>query len=180
MTRSPRTDGKFRRIYDEHFLAIHRYRLRRLPMIEVNVAVAKVFLVLWRRVDHAPEGTDAPLWLYGVALSVVRNTHRSVGRRTRLNGTLGPLQRTIGPNPEMLIVRRSTDTEVLGSLAELRPADQEIVRLSFWEDLTNTEIAVVVGAVPCPMPSSRDRRPDQQPPRMCQGCEPELRRGRQW
>jgi len=115
---------------------------------EVNDAVAEVFLVLWRRIDDAPEGDDAPLWLYGVARNVVRNTHRSVRRRTRLNGKLGPLQRAVEPDPEMLVVRRSTDNEVLKALSELRQADQEILRLSFWEDLTNIEIATVVGIEP--------------------------------
>jgi len=148
VTRSPRTDAKFRRIYDEHFLAIRSYCLRRLPASEVNDAVAEVFVVLWRRIDDAPEGDDAPLWLYGVARNVVRNAHRSARRRTRLKGKLGPLHRTIEPDPEMLVVRRSADTAMLEALAELRQTDREILRLSFWEDLTNIEIATVLGIEP--------------------------------
>jgi len=148
VTRSPRTDAKFRRIYSEHFVAIRSYCLRRLPVSEVNDAVAEVFMVLWRRIDDAPEGDNAPLWLYGVARNVVRNAQRSARRRTRLNGKLGPLQRAIESDPEMLVVRSSADNEVIEALAELRRTDQEILRLSFWEDLTNIEIAAVLGIEP--------------------------------
>ena len=148
MTRSPRTDAKFRRIYDEQFMAIRSYCLRRLPMSEVNDAVAEVFLVVWRRIDDVPDGDEARLWLYGIARNVVRNTLRSARRRTRLVGKLGPIQQTTGPDPEMLLVRRSADNDVLDALAELRRAVLEILRLSFWEGLSNTETATVLGIEP--------------------------------
>ena len=45
----------------------------------------------------------------------------------------------------IVVVRRSEDSEVLEGLARLRPKDQEILRLSIWEELTNTEIAEVLG-----------------------------------
>ena len=43
-----------------------------------------------------------------------------------------------------IVVRRSEDAEVLNALAALRPADQEILRLSIWEELANKEIATVL------------------------------------
>ena len=129
-------------------MAIRSYCLRRLPLSEVNDAVAEVFLVVWRRIDDVPDGDEARLWLYGTARNVVRNTHRSARRRTRLNGKLRPLQTTTEANTETLVVRRSADNDVLDALAELRRADQEILRLSFWEGLSNTEIATVLGIAP--------------------------------
>ncbi|MDH3730715.1 MAG: sigma-70 family RNA polymerase sigma factor [Acidimicrobiia bacterium] len=145
MARSPRTDSEFRRLYDEHFVAIRSYCLRRLPVSEVNDAVAEVFLVVWRRIDDVPEGEDAPLWLYGIARNVVRNADRSLRRRARLNGRLGPLGALSEPETETLVIRRSEDNEVLEGLANLRSADQEILRLSIWEELSNTEIADMLG-----------------------------------
>ena len=56
MGSSPTTDTSFRRIYDEHFEAVTRYCLRRLPVAEVNDATAEVFLVAWRQIDRVPEG----------------------------------------------------------------------------------------------------------------------------
>ena len=61
MARSPRTDAKFRRIYDGHFVAIRSYCLRRLPASEVSDAVAEVFLVVWRRIDDVPDQTTPGL-----------------------------------------------------------------------------------------------------------------------
>ncbi|MEA2024778.1 MAG: sigma-70 family RNA polymerase sigma factor [Actinomycetota bacterium] len=145
MARSPRTDAKFRRIYDGHFVAIRSYCLRRLPTSEVNDAVAEVFLVVWRRIDDVPDGDEAPLWLYGIARNVVRNVDRSARRRDRLSGRLRPFRPPSSPDPETVVIRRSEDDEVLAALAQLRPADQEILRLSIWEELSNTEIAEVLG-----------------------------------
>ena len=144
MARSPRTDAKFRRIYDGHFVAIRSYCLRRLPASDVNDAVAEVFLVVWRRIDDVPDGDEAPLWLYGIARNVVRNADRSARRRDRLSGRLRPFRSPSAPDPETLVIRRSEDDEVLAALAELRPADQEILRLSIWEELSNKEIAEVL------------------------------------
>ena len=161
MARSPRTDAKFRRLYDGYFVAIRSYCIRRLPVAEVNDAVAEVFLVVWRRIDDVPEGDDAPLWLYGIAHNVVRNVDRSARRRARLHGRLLPLASTPEIDAETVVVRRSEDSEVLDELAKLRPSDQEILRLSIWEELTNTEIGEVLGidghAVTMRLSRARDR-----------------------
>jgi RNA polymerase sigma-70 factor (ECF subfamily) len=42
-------------------------------------------------------------------------------------------------------VRSSEDSKVLEELARLSPADQEILRLSIWEELTSAEIAELLG-----------------------------------
>ncbi len=148
MTGSPRTNAKFRNLYDEHFAPIRSYCLRRVPVSEVGDAVADVFLVVWRRIAEAPDGDDARLWLYGIARNVTRNANRSARRRARLSGRLGQIGPRPDPDPEMQVVRRSEDEEVLDALARLRPADREILRLSVWEELTNTEIAKVLDIEP--------------------------------
>jgi RNA polymerase sigma-70 factor (ECF subfamily) len=124
------------------------YFLRRLPVGEVNDAMAELFLVAWRRIDVAPEGDESRLWLYGVARNVVRNTERSMRRRFRLDWKLLSRPSTTAPAPETLVVERSRDSEVVRALASLRPDDQEILRLSVWEELSNNEIADVLGIDP--------------------------------
>ena len=161
MARSPRTDAKFRRLYDGYFVAIRSYCLRRLPVAEVNDAVAEVFLVVWRRIDDVPEGDDAALWLYGIARNVVRNVDRSERRRARLHRRLLPLASPPDIDTETVVVRSSEDSEVLEELAKLRPSDQEILRLSIWEELTNMEIGEVLDidahAVTMRLSRARDR-----------------------
>ena len=80
MGTSPTTNAKFRRIYDEHFEAVTRYCLRRLPVADVNDATAEVFLVAWSKIDRVPDGGESLPWLYGVARNVVRNSVRSARR----------------------------------------------------------------------------------------------------
>ena len=113
MKRSPGSDARFRRLYDNSFEPIRSYCIRRLPVSEVNDAVSDVFLVAWRRIDEVPQGEEARLWLYGIARNVVRNAERSRRRRARLQGRLESLSPTTGPTPESVVVRRAEDEEVL-------------------------------------------------------------------
>jgi RNA polymerase sigma-70 factor (ECF subfamily) len=135
-------------LYDENYELMRNYFLRRLPGGEVNDAMADLFLVAWRRIDGAPPGRDGRLWLYGVARNVVHNTQRSVRRRTRLTGRLGGTRPPSMPGPETLVVQNVADAGFHDALAALRPDDQEILRLSIWEELTNAEIADVLGIDP--------------------------------
>ena len=165
VARSPSSDAKFRSIYDRHFAAVRSYCLRRLPVSEVNDAVAEVFLVVWRRIDDAPSDGGTRPWVYTIARNVIRNTDRSSQRRTRLRLRIGPPGPAADPTPETVVVRRSEDEEVLRALAELRPTDQEILRLSFWDELANGEIAEVLGidrhAVTMRLSRARNRLADR-------------------
>ncbi len=46
---------------------------------------------------------------------------------------------------EDVVVRREQDRVVLEAISKLRPADQEVLRLTLWEESSPTEIAVVLG-----------------------------------
>ena len=140
MGSSPTTDTKFRRIYGEHFEAVTRYCLRRLPVADVNDATAEVFLVAWKKIDRMPAGAEALPWLYGVARNVVRNTNRSTRRSGRLTGRLRGLAPTRPQDPSAVVVRRQEDEELLTALSELSADDREVLRLRAYEGLTAAEI----------------------------------------
>ena len=148
MGASPTTDTRFRRIFDDHFDAITRYCLRRLPVADANEAAAEVFLVAWKKIGRVPEGAEALPWLYGVASNVVRNIQRSTRRSGRLAGRLGGLAPQASPGPEPQVVRRQEDAELVAALGSLKAEDQEVLRLRAYEGLTNPEIAVVLGVSP--------------------------------
>ncbi len=138
-------ETRFDRIFDRHHDAVQRYCLRRLPWHEVNDVVAEVFLVAWRRIDEAPESRELP-WLYGIAKNVIRNAHRARHRQERLRTKVsaqGGL--TSEPSAEVHVVRNVEEQTVLDALATLRHADQELLRLKCWEQLSNGEIAAVLG-----------------------------------
>jgi RNA polymerase sigma-70 factor (ECF subfamily) len=122
------------------------YCSRRLHRDEVADAVAEVFLVAWRKIDEAPDTDEALLWLYGVARNVVRNMRRSTRRRHRLQLKAASVGEPDSPGPEMLVVRRAEDRELLAAVARLGSLERELLRLRTWEELTLAEIAEVVGS----------------------------------
>ncbi|MGY5132899.1 RNA polymerase sigma factor [Streptomyces nigrescens] len=139
------TDDAFAEAYRAHYWAVSRFVARRLDgqALEVEEVVAEVFSIAWRRRAELP---DAPLpWLYGVARNCLANTVRGLGRYRRLLHRLG--------NHEAAHRRQtvdSPDAERPGSwvheaLARLSPTDQEVLRLTAWEELTIEELAVTLG-----------------------------------
>jgi RNA polymerase sigma-70 factor (ECF subfamily) len=119
------------------------YALRRsVDAQDAADVVAEAFLVAWRRLDDVPLHGEARLWLYGVARRVLANQQRSERRRERLAERLSrelpaALDSAPLPPPETGAIR--------AALAELEPEDQEILRLSGWEELSPRQIAVVLG-----------------------------------
>lgn len=137
-------EARFDRIFDRHHDAVQRYCLRRLPWHEVNDVIAEVFLVAWRRIEEAPESRELP-WLYGIAKNVIRNAHRARNRQERLRSKVSAHRQTSEPSAEVHVVRNVEEQAVLDALASLRDADQELLRLKCWEQLSNGEIAAMLG-----------------------------------
>ena len=135
--------ARFDGLYAEHCRAVLAYAVRRaVHGQDAADVVAETFLVAWRRLDEIPPGDAARLWLYGVARNVWSNQQRAERRRARLNDRLrqelpAALQTVPAPAPRTGVVR--------AALERLGPEDQEILRLSGWEELSPGEIASVLG-----------------------------------
>jgi len=136
-------DERFRLLYESHLDALRVYCLRRLDRDEAEDALAEIFAVAWRRLEKVPPGSEARLWLYGVARNVVRNSMRSTRRRARLANRVSGISDPPRPGPAETTMTRSEHADVLVALSKLRPGDQELLRLHAWEDLSRTEIARV-------------------------------------
>lgn len=136
-------EARFDRLYAEHCRAVLAYALRRaVDAQDAADVVAETFLVAWRRLDDIPPAEAARLWLYGVARNTWANQQRSERRRERLTERLrrelpAALQAVPPPAPQTGVVR--------AALGRLGAEDQEILRLSGWEELTPGEIATVLG-----------------------------------
>jgi RNA polymerase sigma-70 factor (ECF subfamily) len=131
--------------FDDLFEACHRpllaYAARRCPTLaDAEDAVADVFVVAWRRLDDVPAGDEALLWLYGVARRTLANSRRGRIRRQRLQAHI---EATTATAPAVEPPGDGDDT-VLEALARLSPADQELLRLVAWEELSHAEIAEVM------------------------------------
>lgn len=146
MVPNPQAEERFGALYDSHSPHVYRYFLRRVDEeASAQDCTADTFLVAWRRLEEIPEGTKSLPWLYGVARNVLSNHYRSNFRTRRLFLRLGFLRREVVPTPEGVVVRRSEDREVTEALRQLTPEDQELLRLSVWEELDNGEIGELLG-----------------------------------
>ena len=90
----------------------------------------------WRRLDELPDPVLP--WLYGVARRVLANEYRSQSRQDRLHERLAGLA---ADEDEDLSAERIWVVEALHRLSD---ADQEVLRLSAWEDLSGADIAAVL------------------------------------
>lgn len=132
--------ARFEALFTQHYAAVVRYAVRRVGADAAQEIVADTFLTAWRRRAEVPE---PPLpWLYGTARRLVANERRRRARADRL-GTRVQLNARAGAGdpadlvPEQLRVRAALET-----LAE---TDQEVLRLTEWEQLTPAEIGAVLG-----------------------------------
>jgi len=121
------------------------YCKRRLSIHDANDAVAEIFVVAWRKIDEMPSGSETRLWLYGVARNAVRNARRGDRRRARLSARAGAVAPNPRSGPDEIVVRRSEDRLVLEAMNQLKPDDQEVLRLHLWEELPHADIGAVLG-----------------------------------
>lgn len=131
LTRAQRFDDLLAEVHDP----LQRYLRRRCT--EWDDVLAETLTVLWRRLDDVP--IERLPWAYGVARGCLQNQVRSQRRHLRLVRRIA-LEPDAPPPPE--------DDALGAALAELPPADQEVLRLWAWEQLPPREIALVLGITP--------------------------------
>lgn len=142
-------DGEaFGQLFERHAQAVFAYCLRRTGVWSAaEDLMSVVFLETWRkRGSVTVDGTLLP-WLYGVALGVTRNHQRS---RTRYKAALGrvPLPDPHGDHADDVARRVDAETRTKAVIAELEklPAgDREVLEMSAWSDLSQAQIAQVLG-----------------------------------
>ncbi len=142
-------EAVFDDLYRRHYRGVYRYCRRRVSRDRVEDAVAEVFTVAWRRIDAVPEGPDSLLWLYGVARRVVMHEWRSADRRMRLVRRACSTAPTPGPlSPELQVVEQARYRLVRDAASRLRPQEVEILLLTACEELSQAEVAHVMGISP--------------------------------
>ena len=141
----------FTALYREHHRRVRDFAQRRVGTDLAQEVVAETFLVAWRRLDDIP-AVPIP-WLYRVALYEIANLRRRQAKAVRLHDALR--QGAEGPAGED---EADDVTElahaVASAFANLKPRDQEILRLAAWEQLSSSEGAAVLR---CSVPAYRMR-----------------------
>jgi RNA polymerase sigma-70 factor (ECF subfamily) len=137
-------EQRYRAVFDRHHRDVYAYFKRRIDAETAADCTAETFLVAWRRIDVVPDDGEALHWLYRVARNVLRNQYRTNRRSHSLTARLRSNGHDASPSPEVIVVRREEDDEVLRALERLSVQDQEILLLAVWEELPHSEIAKVL------------------------------------
>jgi RNA polymerase sigma-70 factor (ECF subfamily) len=133
----------FEQIVAEVAEPVRRYALRRTDPDTAEEVLADTLLVVWRRLDAVPPDARLP-WCYAVAANSLANLNRAARRQRNLVERIVRLEPPVATRDPAEL----PDPEVHRALATLRPDDQELLRLSAWEDLAPADIAAVVGLSP--------------------------------
>jgi RNA polymerase sigma factor (sigma-70 family) len=150
IARSRSDPQAFSAIVDRHFVAIHRYLARRIGSDRADDLAAQAFAVAFRRRGDFDRTADsARPWLFGIATNVLRNDSRSERRMlaaiARLDGgDAGALADEI----ERSLARADAACEVAriaGAIAAMDPDQRDVLLLSAWGELSQSEIAASLG-----------------------------------
>lgn len=136
-------EDRFRAAYSAHTRALLAYAARRCDALpDAADIVADTMLVAWRRIDAMPPEPETRLWLFGVARNVLHNHRRGHRRSERLGERLRQELREQSQTVEL--ADGDTARLVRSALQRLKPLEREVMLLTISEQLTPSEIAVVL------------------------------------
>ncbi|MCP9956191.1 MULTISPECIES: RNA polymerase sigma factor [Streptomyces] len=155
----------FRELFRDHAPLVHRHAVRVTgDRTTAEDVVSLTFLEAWRLRERLLDHGDSPRpWLMGIAVNVLRNTHRAARRHRAALDRL-PNRDTV-PDFADELVGRLTDADQLAAahkaLARLRRTEREVFTLCVWSGLGYAEAAqalgVPVGTVRSRLSRARDR-----------------------
>ncbi|MEY4229637.1 MAG: hypothetical protein RLZZ362_486 [Actinomycetota bacterium] len=136
-------EDRFRAAYSAHTRALLADAARRcVALPDAADIVADTMLVAWRRIDAMPPEPETRLWLFGVARNVLNNHRRGHRRSERLGQRLR--QELHEQSQTVELADGDTARLVQVALQQLKPLEREVMLLTIGEQLTPSEIAVVL------------------------------------
>jgi RNA polymerase sigma factor (sigma-70 family) len=132
-------EERFRQLVVAHQASLRAYVCRRVPDSAVDDVVAEVLAKAWQHGEGLPPRGD--LWLYRAAWHVLLHRFRAEHRRGRLMTRLAaePTFRDTGPDDQ------GAAESVQACIARMSIRDQEVLRLTYWDQLSAEEAALVIG-----------------------------------
>jgi RNA polymerase sigma-70 factor (ECF subfamily) len=135
----------FRELYEEHFAFTWRsLRYLGVSHSQLDDAVQDVWIAVHRRLADFEGRSNLQTWLFGIAVNVQRNLHRTEQRR----GGLVPLPSAlISPQPDPMLEREAQEAWLLveGFLATLDDLRRAVFVASLLEGMTPAETAEATG-----------------------------------
>jgi RNA polymerase sigma-70 factor, ECF subfamily len=145
MTTSQRhREERFRALYSDAYEDVLRFAQRRVHPAQAEDVVAEAFLVAWRRMADAPrQPDDLRAWLFGIARRCLLNARRGQGRGEALAVRLAEAlpAEAGGLDAELVALR----LDLAAAWRELTAAQQEVLALTVFENLTSAQAGRVLG-----------------------------------
>ncbi|MFH1533933.1 MAG: sigma-70 family RNA polymerase sigma factor [Nitrospirota bacterium] len=137
----------FSQLYDLFIDQIYRYVFYRVKSTDAEDLVEIVFLKVWENIDKykVKKKNSFSAWLYRIAHNLVVDYYRS--RKDREFSELGIDVPTHDREHNAIrMAERTLDKENLkGAMKNLKQSYQDIILYKFINELTNTEIADILG-----------------------------------
>ncbi|SDM74337.1 RNA polymerase sigma-70 factor, ECF subfamily [Cryobacterium flavum] len=103
----------------------------------------KVFIAAWRgRSGFDPARSRLPAWLIGITRHVVADTHEARSRQRRLEESIAATIPAHRVDDSVSVVNRVL---VGDEIDRLEPVPRQVMRLAFFDDLTQVQIADSLG-----------------------------------
>jgi RNA polymerase sigma-70 factor (ECF subfamily) len=137
--------ARFRAMFEATFSRVRRY-VHHCGVTggRADDIVAETYLVAWRRLHDVPADDPLP-WLLVVARNLWLNQRRGDRRRLTMVRRL-PVPAPVPPPGEP--GEPGELAPIRQALASLRPAEQEVLRLIAWDDLTPEQASKLLGCSP--------------------------------
>lgn len=133
------TPEQFTNTYRELLPQITKYLVRRVSPSDVEDTASRIFEIAWTKRNQAPKGFELP-WLYRIAGYVVANHRRREDSQARFLTVFRPNDSS--PSAEDIAVG---DLALSEAWAKLSPSDRQVIALSSFEGLDNSNAARVFG-----------------------------------
>lgn len=133
-------ESDFVALFREHHNAVLRFIERRVSDREAAADLTMdCFEIAWRKRD--PRDPFGLPWLYRTARNLIANEYRRRDREGALWTHIEDHVRTLSSEAEPAMTER-----LLDAIRELPEREREILWLTYWEELSAAEVAVVIGA----------------------------------
>ncbi|MGW0772804.1 RNA polymerase sigma factor [Streptomyces sp. NPDC002835] len=143
MTDAGDSTGMQRRLeglFTAHADRVYAFAVHRLDPEAARDVVSETFLAAWRRIDEIRD--PALPWLLGTARKIIANELRRHSRQTALTERLVVMTAERDTDESTSAADRQS---VLAAMRHLSEADQEVLTVSAWYDLSGPEAAEVLG-----------------------------------
>lgn len=129
-------------LYTRYSDRIYRYCLARLRDSDLaSDVLQETFLVLWQNAGSFQGKSTVSTWLFGIATNKLRSLVRTEARTDNLD--LQQAEHQLAVEDASELTARKAD--ILDAVQRLSAEQQEVVILTFYADMTYTDIAEIQG-----------------------------------